>query len=71
MACSHFRENWLKELPELLLLFKKRELTFIYARDCNGYKSYPYCRYGYKCKYKDTDCQSLYKPKSFKQLSLF
>lgn len=54
--CSHFRENWLHELPDLLPLFSKRELTFIFSRDIQGNNSFPYCRYGYSCKYRYIDC---------------
>lgn len=56
MICNHFRSNWLIELPELKALFTKRELTFIFSRDSKGYKSFPYCRYGYSCLYRYKDC---------------
>ena len=58
--CPHFRENWLQKLPELLPLFSKRELTFIFARDIRGSNSFPYCRYGYSCKYRYIDCEIPY-----------
>lgn len=69
--CPYFRENWLLELPILLPLFSKRFLTFCFARDCNGNRSFPYCRYGYSCRYRHIDCHSIYKPIKVEQLNLF
>lgn len=73
MICNHFRDNWLRELPKLKPLFSKRELTFIFSRDSKGYNCFPYCRYGYFCRFRGIDCPIPYfkKKVSIIQLTLF
>lgn len=73
MICNFFIENWINELPVIINIFTKRELTFIFSRDSKGYKSFPFCRYGYSCSHRYLDCPIPYfKPKNqITQLTLF